>query len=373
MLRGKIVLWGFVGLLSLAGVSVRADELETKSGERLTGRILKETADYVEFESAAFGKLRVEREAIVRLDRDGKPQQAASTASTPGQAVPAASPAGQAVASVPAATPASTSAPSSPEAAGANPASQPQQAKNVPEDKTIKFFDRINVLKTWDSRLTFGIAYRRGQDSDNNIDARFRSEKTVPQVRSYLIEARYYRKDNVSPEGEKTVDDDNSFSEFRFRQALRRRQSIRPRWFLQSNSRYYRDPMVNLLHEVTQTGGIGYLVVDRTRVKLSVIPAAGIQYADYGPEESGLHFVAGAYQDFQWDLTKALKILESVYFFQDPFNVGTHALRFHLEQVQMMTRHLSMGIAYDYTFDGQVGKPVKQNQQRLGVSLGLVF
>jgi hypothetical protein len=339
----KVSGWGFLVLLALAGWPVRADDLETKNGERLTGRILSETADSVEFESTTFGKLRVEKKNIVRLERSTPPQPGA----------PAEAPAGQAVASE---TPPAAPAPA-----------QPQQAKDATPQKVEWFMHRLDFLKKWKSSLDFGLTYRRGQDSDNNFDIRFRSERLNPLAREYLFEYRYYRKDDVSADGVKTVDDDNTVAEFRFRQALR------PRWFFQANARYYRDPMVNLFNEGTLTGGPGYRIFEKPTFKMSVIPAAGAQYADYGPEERGWHFVLGGYQDLQWDFAKFFKIRQTLYFFQDPWNRASHALRFHVEQSQRVSKYFSLGFAYDYTFDGEVGGYIKQNQQRLGVNLGLDF
>ena len=64
---------------------------------------------------------------------------------------------------------------------------------------------------------------------------------------------------------------------------------------------------------------------------------------------------AGGYQDLQWDFAKFFKIRQTLYFFQDPWNRASHALRFHVEQSQRVSKYFSLGFAYDYTFDGEVG------------------
>lgn len=350
----KVVGWGSFWLLLLAGPPVRADELVAKNGEHLTGRILSETPEAVEFESATFGKLWVERKDITRLERTAPTRPKAPAPETAAQAAPS--------------NPGESSAEEAPTGTAGSDLSTPDNGTNASaQKKTGTFFDRINILKKWKSNLALGLWYRRGQDSDNNTEIRFRSERMVPGPREYLLEYRYYRKDNVASDGAKTVDDDTTLGEFRFRQTLR------PRWFFQANERYYRDPTIELLHEVTMTGGLGYKIVDRPTFKLAAIPAIGPQYADYGPTDSGWHFVVGGYEDLQWDLTKSFKFRQSVYFFQDPFNRASHALRFHLEQVQNMGRYFNFGVSYDYTFDGEVGAHIKQNQQRLGINFGMEF
>lgn len=350
----NVVGWGSFWLFLLAFPPIRADELVAKTGERLTGRILSETPEAVEFESAAFGKLRVEKKDISRLERTAPTQPDAPAPAAAAQAAPSDQ-----------AQPPSGTDPSG--TAMNDPSAQDNRADAPVKRKFGSFFDRINILKKWNSNLTLGLWYRRGQDSDNNTEIRFRSERMVPGPREYLLEYRYYRKDNVASDGAKTVDDDTTLGEFRFRQKLR------SRWFFQANSRYYRDPTIELLHEMTLTGGLGYKIVDRPTFKLSAIPAIGPQYADYGPAEQGWHFVVGGYEDLQWDLTKTFKVRQSVYFFQDPFNRASHALRFHLEQVQNIGRFFNFGVSYDYTFDGEVGAHIKQNQQRLGINFGMEF
>lgn len=349
----KVIGWGSLWLL-FACPPIRADELVAKNGERLTGKILQETEDSVEFESATFGKFRIEKKDIARLERTASAEKDAAASGAAGQATPP---------------------PQAPAAAGPSPAGTPgssSPSQNGPrgqkfENKMENLFDHFAFLKKWKTSLGFGFWYRRGEDSDNNLEIKFRTERLNPLNREYLLEYRYYRKDNVSQDGVKTVDDDTTLGEFRFRQKLT------PRWFFQANERYYRDPMVNLMNEMTLTGGFGYRVVDRPTFKLSAIPATGLQYADYGPEEKGWHFVVGGYEDLQWDLSRYFNFRQAVYFFQDPFNQASHALRFHLETNQQVTKHFTFGLSYDYTFDGEVGAHIKQNQQRLGINLGMEF
>jgi hypothetical protein len=341
MSRGAWRAAGVAGLLFLTWAAARADELEIRNGSRLVGRVIAETPEYVEFQIDDAGKVRVQRTAIVRLERSGPPE---ASAPPEGKESPAdaAREAGD----------------------GGDPATGGEAARQAAEmDRKIR---RFYPLRGWKTAFRFGLTLRRGEDSDTALDLRYRSTKVDSKQREYQFEFLFYRKDNVESDGRHVTKDNNIVAEFRLRKAFR------SRWFFQSNTRYYRDPTVDLLHEATHTGGAGYWLLQGERAKLSVGPAAGIQYSEY-TSNAGWHFVLGVYQDFQYDLLDSFRIRQSAYFFQDPWNEASHAVRTHLEVRQKLSRIVSLGFAWDYAFEGEVGGNIAQNQQRLGLNLGLDF
>jgi hypothetical protein len=355
---------GVICLMILAGAAPRADELITRGGDRLIGQILAETPDYVEFHSDDVGTVRVARSAVARLERIGPSEQGVPPAAT--------APAGAAAPERPApaggttvlAKPMSAVPAALGEQAGSAP--EPGQATEAEVEQMDETLSRFNPLRGWKTSFRFGLLSRRGRDSDTSIDLGYRSQKIDSRDREYQLELRYYRKDNVDVDNSRTTSDNNLTGEFRFR------SHFRPRWFYQTNTRYYRDPIVNLLNEGTQTGGVGYWLLDGKQARLSVGPAAGIQYTEY-TTENGWHFVAGIYQDLEWRFLKSFKIREGIYYLQDPWNKAQHAVRLNLEVSQSLSRILSLGFSWDYSFEGEVGGNVTQNQQRMGLSLGFDF
>jgi hypothetical protein len=344
------------GLMLPACPELRADELYTRGGDRLVGQVITETAEYVEFRSTEIGAVRVPRASIVRLERSGALAEQVETATAP-VALAASGTTTPETASVDVSTPVA-------EKSGEDPPRDVAVEKGAVEmDKRIR---RYYPLRGWKTSFRFGLNLRRGQDSDTALDIGYRSEKIDARKREYHLEFRFYRKDNVETNGQHATKDNSLSAEFRFR------KYFRPRWFIQFNTRYYRDPTINLLHEATQSGGVGYWLLRSDRLKLSAGPAAGIQYTEY-TNQLGWHFVIGAYQDFQYDLLKSFRIREEAYYFQDPWNKINHAVRTHLELSQKLSRIISIGFAWDYAFEGEVGGNISQNQQRLGLNLGLDF
>jgi len=97
-----------------------------------------------------------------------------------------------------------------------------------------------------------------------------------------------------------------------------------------------------------------------------------VQYTEY-TTESGWHFVAGLNQDLQWQLLESFRIREEIYYIQDPWNAANHAVRLNLEVTQQLSRIMSLSFSWDYSFEGEVGGNITQNQNRLGLNLGIQF
>ncbi|MBP7864559.1 MAG: DUF481 domain-containing protein [Acidobacteria bacterium] len=347
-----------LGLLLAAGSGPRADELYTRGGEHLSGTVVSESAETVAFRSSAFGVLTVPRSAIARLERGASPAPTAAVPTEPAAAVEAGAPAQGSGAVSP--------APPAP-APLAGPASGADAVDAARTRSMEKAFLRIlQPFRGWQTVFRFGLMMRRGRDSDVTLDLGYRTEKTIPGNREYLLTFSYYRKDDVNADGSRKAKDDNLDGGFRFRRYLR------PRWFFQANTNYYRDPIVNLLNEANQVFGVGYWLLKGGRVRLSVGPFAGVQYAEYTTSR-GWHFVAGVFQDLDCKLPFAFRAREVFFYLQDPRNAYNHMLRFNLEISQPLSRVVSLGFVWDYTFAGESGGNVSRNQHRLGLNLGVHF
>ncbi len=352
-----------LGLLLAAGSGLRADELYTRGGEHLSGTVVSESAEIVEFNSSAFGVLRVPRSAIARLERGAIPETTGSTAAKP----PAD---GLSVAQEPRPGSLSAGAAMAGGTASAAPVGDDSGADAGDSARTRSMENALlKILQPfpgWKTDFRFGLVLRRGRDSDATLDLGYRTEKTVPGNREYLLTFNYYRKDDVSEDGTRKAKDNILDGGIRFR------QYFRPRWFLQTNANYYRDPIVNLLNEAYQVFGVGYWLLKGKRAQLSVGPVAGVQYVEYTTSR-GWHFVAGIFQDLHCQLPFAFKLREVFFYLQDFKNSANHMLRFNLEISQPLSRVVSLGFVWDYTFAGESGGNIAKNQHRVGLNLGVHF
>jgi hypothetical protein len=309
-----------------------ADQLVTKTGETLQGVVVKETPEGIEFDSRAFGRLMVPREVILRLERAPE-VPAAQQAPEPKEAAPAAA------------------------------------AAATPEPGTIDrvgaFLARINPLKGWKSSFNLGFTARRGEDSDNNLYLRFRSERKADDGDEHLIESRYDYAEDVLQDGVKSKTDELLTASYQYRHDLAK--SI----FLQSNSSYYRDAITELDHEVTQTGGIGYRW-RREWWNTSLTPAAGVRWRDIDGD-TAWQFVVGAYQDLEIRFASTLTLRETLRYLVAPDNQSDYSARLGIELSQKLSKVWALGLRYDYYYDAVVGKDASRLQQRWAATLGLEF
>ena len=292
---------------------------------------MKETPEGIVFDSRAFGQLTVPREAILRLER--APEASAEKAAQPKEAAPA-------------------------EAAAATP--EPGTI-----DRFGAFLARVNPLKGWKSSFNLGFTARRGEDSDNNLYLRFRSERKADDGDEHLIESRYDYAEDVLQDGVKSKTDELLTASYQYRHDLAK--AI----FLQSNSSYYRDVITELNHEVTQTGGIGYRW-KREKWSTSLTPAAGVRYRDIDGD-TAWQFVVGAYQDLEIRFASTLTLRETLRYLVAPDDQSDYSARLGIELSQKLSKVWALGLRYDYSYDAVVGKDASRLQQRWAATLGLEF
>lgn len=327
-----------LAIVGMATLSLRAyaDVLITKSGETLQGTLVKETPDSIIFQSRTFGELTVPREAVQSVDR--APEAAAARQATPAAEAPAGKP------------------PTSP---------APEPEAGEAETPVGRFFARINPLKGWKSNFALGFTARRGEDSDNNLNIRFRSERKTDDDQEHLIEARILYAEDVLQNNVRDTTDELMTASYQYRHGL-----TAP-FFFQSNSQYYRDVIKDLDHEVTQTVGIGARF-KRESWSGALTPSVGVRYRNISGDNTW-QAVIGAYQNLEYAITETLKLRETLYYLTAVEDLNDSSTRLGLEVNQKIGSIWSIGLRYDYTYDAVVGTTADRVQQRWALTIGLDF
>jgi putative salt-induced outer membrane protein YdiY len=321
---------------SVTAVPGYSDELKTSSGETLIGTVVDEQADSVTFESQAFGRLTVPRDRILSLTREPAPQ--------------------------PTQPPEQAAATTEKEKAEAQ--SLERQAE-LRTDAVGQFLARINPLKGWKTNLNLGFVARRGDDRDNDITIRFRSNRHTEAGDEHTLEARYYYAEDVLLDSQKTATDDLLSASYRYRHPLSEA------WFFQSRSGYYRDRIKELDHELTQTFGLG-LNAGGEPWRLTLTPVIGVQWKEIAGEDI-TNPVGGLYQESRFDITRTLVLSQNLDYLIALDNRDDYSSRFALELSQKLGAAWALSLRYEYTYDSIVGKDASEDQQRLSLTLGLEF
>ncbi len=334
-------------LFLLVASTAGAAELHTVNGELLIGKIVEEQPGFVVFESESLGRVTIERNRIARLTATSVPRV------PPGEPAPEAQ-AEQATA------PGKTLAEQAEETA----AGERQEA--LSRDALGRFLARINPLKGWKTRLTFGFIGRRGDDNDNDLTLSFESERRTAGGDEHRLEARYYYAEDVLADDVRDATDELLTGGYRYRHDLSQRL------ILQSLSTYHRDAIKELNHELTQTVGVGARL-EGERWGLALTPAIGAQWREVGGVDSGTHAVAALFQEARFDVTSTLRLTQTLDYIYSLEDSDDYSARLGVDLVQKLGTAWSLGLRYDYNYDAVVGKNASELQQRFTVNVGLEF
>jgi putative salt-induced outer membrane protein YdiY len=327
-----LVVWNFAAQAALA------DRVVTKSGETFQGTIVEENDDAVVFDSLAAGRITISRSNIDVLEKTPPPAPAAETP-----------------------TPASTANEKKPKEL--TPTFSINEGKYLTE--AGKPLAELNPLKGWTSSLNLGYTALRGEESNERLEIRFRSEKKTTE-KEYLIDSGYDFASTVLENNVTAVTDQRVNVQFQFRHYLGRQE-----FFFQSNTRYYRNVIEELLHEGTQTVGIGYRWRGQSWTA-SATPAIGPRVRDVAGEWESL-WVGGILQDFEWRITPTLSLRESLEYLVSPDKFTDSSRRAWIELTQRLSAVWTLNFRYEYTYDSAVGADSPNEQQRWSVTLGLQF
>ena len=178
------------GLLLVTALAVAspasADELKTRSGETLLGTVVEERPTEIVFDSVTFGRLTVQRDLILSLRRTPAPAAHTGAPASPAEKAEKAEQV---------------------EKAEAAAAAEERQAE-LSTDTVGRFLARINPLKGWKTNLNLGFVARRGDDSDNDLTIRFRSNRKTESGDEHTLEARYYYAEDVLLDNQTAATDD---------------------------------------------------------------------------------------------------------------------------------------------------------------------
>lgn len=315
-----------LGLAWLAAIGVRADSVLLRGGEKLVGKIVAEEAAKIVFESQTLGKVEIRRERIERIEREA-PAPAPAPVATNSLAAPATHGLTDTNQFTPWAFGPSKSSDldwvqlkSGEWLAGRVKSLQEEKLEFDSEEMDLASFDwkdilmlrsprlqsvRIEKLKPvdghvfvtpkevlvvtatdtnvhpradllaitptgnremdkWTGKISAGVSFRSGNTRETDVNAHVALERRTPDTRLSLDYLGNYG--NVN--GAQTEQNHRLSGTFDY--FLSRRLYVRV-----PDVEYYRDPLINLRHQLTLGAGVGYDLVNtpRTEWNLTVSPS----------------------------------------------------------------------------------------------------
>lgn len=346
----------FVTLLSLGFSSfVDADILEFENGDQLTGSYVRTEDGEIVFLSPMLGELRVPAEAVTLRLRDIGEIDEEST--EPGDAVPAPS-----------------LGPPAPVAERVDLALKrprfPEWNEFWEDNALFRWLSAVYPMMAWKNRIELGLNLSYAQADTRAIMARFRTEREMGRT-SYLFESSFERTQNTNADGVTTRTRDRLEGRGRIRRTLQEDRN----YFVESSTRYNRDLVTRIYHELEQTLGFGYQWLDTDRWRSSVVGSIGTGYREIEGMPSQLGFVSTFFQDLRYQLTERITVSEetNLSYVPTPDDENAYLLRIRAQLESRLNTQLSLNLRYEYYFDERVVNRDARTTQGFTISLGAEF
>ncbi|MBA4137918.1 MAG: hypothetical protein C0518_11420 [Opitutus sp.] len=300
------------------------------NGDRLNGKLVKETDAAIEIEHPQLGRMTIPRTGL----------QGATTDST------------LAVAQVSAAPLPSSGTP----AAKATPtvASRPQ----------------------WTRQIEFGLVMQEGAKTTRDLSLRGQVEGRLGS-NSLRGTARVLRS-----ESEGVVTRNRDEADFRWRHDFNRRT------FAQALTNYNADDIRNIDYSIEQQLGGGYRLVDRERQKMNVGLGAVFQWQARKGYDDNAVLLGSLFQDYAFSWNDRFKVTQesSLQFADEPPAIlrnsatpasapsdGNYRFKFNTALQSKMTDQVSLNLRFEYDYDHSISEPVLRSDSRLTTSLGYAW
>ncbi|MCC6580191.1 MAG: DUF481 domain-containing protein [Phycisphaeraceae bacterium] len=305
----------------LAGSAALADEVVLKTGDRLIGAVLEQTAEKVTVQHPVLGKLEIPASQVAQVVKEGDAQ-------APVPAAPAPTPVAAAVAAAP-----------------------KSDAPALPERES--WFDRMR--KVWKSHFELGANITSG---NSEAVAFYSAFKTTRETKSNTLklDAAYYR--NTS-DGTESRDNFTTglFSEWPIADS---------RWSVFAQGRYDYDEYQSWLHRLTGAGGLGYDLIKLPKFDFKLRGGAGFA-REFGSEDENIKPEGLAGFDSHWTITDAQTLAARSMYYPDMGSLGEFRVVSAVEWlVKLSTADgLSLKVAIEHEYQSEVDPGRKNNDLRL--------
>lgn len=311
----------------LAVLPAHAASWVLANGDRLTGTLVRESADELEIQHEQLGPLKIPRSALA-------PTPSAGTAA--------------AIAKVPA---------------------TPEGTPTARSDK---------VIPKWTRQIELGYSAQDGAKTKRDLSARFQIEGHDDRSNSYRATASALRS-----EANGVVTGDRQLADFRWR------HDFSKRLFTQSLTTYSSDDLKQINYSVEQQLGGGYKIIDAPKQQVNVGLGAVLQRLSRDNYEDYTALLGSVFQDYtlQWD--KRFKFTqEATIFLADSPNMsarggrstltgapadGNYRVKFNAALQSRMTERISLNLRYELDYDHSVPDPNYRSDSRLTSSLGYAW
>lgn len=338
----------WVSLLCIA----RADTLEFKNGDRLTGKLINEENGQIYFNSDLLGKIYIKAAIVANVKMEDSP--AVVDIETPTD--------------VDSEEPAEAKIGKESELPKTEIAKQKKALKKGPlrHIPGIGFLAEHRPLKKWNSDLKAGFGWQTGERDKVDVSVRFESIYKTEKS-DFRLNARYTYGNQKGSDGTLEKNSD------RYETSLRYRRDRSDRLFIQSNSRYLKDLIKNIDGEYEQSIGFGWKYLDKVKIQGSITPSITAQYQQIDNLSKGWDFLTTLFQDFQIKISDKFTFYEETVFSVDPGDTHLFTIDFISKIEARFTKALHADLRWEVDFDNNIAPGVDKSQKRVLLAFGYKF
>lgn len=317
---------GILGLMALlGGVPGRAATWVLANGDRLSGEVVREGADFIELQHAQLGRVKLPRAALATAA-----DQRVTTADLDDDDLPAPS------------------------------------RKNTAVKAEVK---------RWKRQVELGYVQQSGAREKQDLSFRVQLDGKEG-ANTFRGTARLLQAET----DDRTVTDRRE-ADFRWR------YDINKRLFAQSLTTYTADAVRKIDLSLEQQVGGGYRVMDSSRHKANVGVGAVVQYLERQSIEEQTAVLGSLFQDYAYQWNSRVKLSqESSFMVSDtgalsmrsgvinaPAAEGSYRVKFNTGVQSKVTNRMSLNVRFEYDYDRSILDDELRADQRLTTSLGYIW
>lgn len=235
----------------------------------------------------------------------------------------------------------------------------------LPLDEPVQWYEfwRWDLLsEKWNGEFLFGMTNKKSNVSSQEVRTDLKLTYQMSAVDQFQWEGYYEFKEQ-----------DNVSSTDKYGASMRYRHDISDRWFVQTQNKYDVDRIKHIRHNLQNSIGVGYRVIDTETIQLNLVPGVGAQYLDQQGPDDGWFFKVNAYEDFKWIIWRDLTFEQRMDFWIDPAHTNNYNYSLSASLTTTLVGNLILRLSFKQDYDNNVQAGTSKSERTIVTSIGYKF
>ena len=344
-----------LSFIFLAGNCLNALELVLKNGDKLNGKLVKQTDSHVVIAHPQLGEIEIAKSALESLP--AALMASASNPDVPPDVNQEADPASPSEIKTPTAN-----QPSLPAEEGRN------KIGNGLGDlhKLVLFLPQELIRTLVDMNSSIGFSYNVKESRKDRNDLRFYFNSKWKNGKSDFLLDTDYQFGKINDE----LSDDSFLADFRYRRYQQKD------YFLQIKTRYKTDDIREINHFLEQGIGLGWNRRLSPQFEYYIGPQLVALFRDLdvsNQELGGWSYFGSVFQDSEFKINEFYQLAQEAQVYLAPEDTDDWGYAFEVKLTGKISKGLSLRLGYEFSYDNQVPRKVPKEESSFYSSLMYTF